>query len=92
MALPAGRVSSVHLVLMTQAMSLNPGCREHSSTRFALVVMLTLLIQPVEHVEKFPGLVGEVLKVDKEPGRLYKSAVIKTAEDLSKLEEVMCIG
>ena len=36
-------------------------------------------------------LVGEVVRVDKEPGRLYKSAVIKTAEDLSKLEEVMCI-
>ena len=36
-------------------------------------------------------LVGEVLRVDKEPGRLYKSAVIKTAEDLSKLGEVMCI-
>ena len=36
-------------------------------------------------------LVGEVVKVDKEPGRLYKSAVIKTAEDLSKLEEILCI-
>ena len=36
-------------------------------------------------------LVGEVLRVDKEPGRLYKSAVIKTAEDLSKLEEILCI-
>lgn len=36
-------------------------------------------------------LVGEVLRVDKEPGRLYKSAVLKTAEDLSKLEEVLCI-
>ncbi len=36
-------------------------------------------------------LVGEVVKVDKEPGRLYKSALVKTSEDLSKLEEVMCI-
>ena len=36
-------------------------------------------------------LVGEVLRVDKEPGRLYKSAVIKTVEDLSRLEEIMCI-
>jgi rod shape-determining protein MreC len=35
--------------------------------------------------------VGEVVRVDKEPGRLYKSAVIKTADDLSKLEEVLCI-
>lgn len=36
-------------------------------------------------------LVGEVASVDKEPGRLYKYAVIKTAEDLSKLEEVLCL-
>jgi rod shape-determining protein MreC len=36
-------------------------------------------------------LVGEVVSVDKEPGRLYKYAVIKTAEDLSRLEEVLCI-
>ena len=36
-------------------------------------------------------LVGEVLKVEKEPGRLYKSAVVKTAADLSRLEEVLCI-
>lgn len=36
-------------------------------------------------------LVGEVLTVDKEPGRLYKYAVIKTAEDLSRLEEVLCL-
>lgn len=36
-------------------------------------------------------LVGEVLSVDKEPGRLYKYAVIKTAEDLSRLEEVLCL-
>ena len=36
-------------------------------------------------------LIGEVVKVDKEPGRLYKSALVKVAEDLSRLEEVMCI-
>ena len=36
-------------------------------------------------------LIGEVVKVEKEPGRLYKSAVVKMAEDLSRLEEVMCI-
>jgi rod shape-determining protein MreC len=36
-------------------------------------------------------LVGEVLAVDKEPGRLYKYAVIKTSEDLSRLEEVLCL-
>ena len=36
-------------------------------------------------------LVVEVVSVDKEPGRLYKYAVIKTAEDLSRMEEVLCI-
>lgn len=36
-------------------------------------------------------MVGEVTSVDKEPGRLYKTAVVKTAEDLSRLEEVLCI-
>jgi len=36
-------------------------------------------------------IVGEVTRVYKEPGRLYKSAIIKTAEDLSRLEEVLCI-
>ena len=36
-------------------------------------------------------IVGEVLSVEKEPGRLYKYAVIKTAEDLSRLEEVLCL-
>jgi rod shape-determining protein MreC len=43
--------------------------------------------------ETFPSNmpVGEVVKVDKEPGRLYKYAVVKTAEDLSKLEEVLCV-
>ncbi len=36
-------------------------------------------------------LVGEVSAVEKEPGRLYKYAVINTAEDLSRLEEVLCL-
>jgi len=36
-------------------------------------------------------LVGEVSAVGKEPGRLYKYAVIRTAEDLSRLEEVLCL-
>lgn len=36
-------------------------------------------------------LVGEVVEVGKEPGRLYKYAVIRTAQDMSKLEEVLCI-
>lgn len=36
-------------------------------------------------------MVGTVVKVDKEPGRLYKYALVKTAEDLSRLEEVLCI-
>jgi len=36
-------------------------------------------------------LVGEVMKVDREPGRLYKYAIVRPAEDLSKLEEVLCI-
>lgn len=36
-------------------------------------------------------LVGEVVKVDKEPGRLYKYAIVKPAQDLSKLEEVLCL-
>ncbi len=35
--------------------------------------------------------VGEVVRVYKEPSRLYKSAVVKTAEDMTKLEEVLCI-
>ena len=34
--------------------------------------------------------VGEVVKVDKEPGRLYKYAIVEPAQDLSRLEEVMC--
>jgi len=36
-------------------------------------------------------LVGEVVDVGKEPGRLYKYAIIRTAQDMSKLEEVLCI-
>jgi rod shape-determining protein MreC len=36
-------------------------------------------------------IVGEVLSVEKEPGRLSKYAVIKTAEDMTRLEEVMCV-
>jgi len=36
-------------------------------------------------------LVGEISGVGKEPGRLYKYAIIKPAQDLSRLEEVLCI-
>lgn len=36
-------------------------------------------------------LVGEIIKVEKEPARLYKSAVIRPAQDLSKVEEVLCL-
>ena len=36
-------------------------------------------------------LVGYVMKVAKEPGRLYKFAIIRPAQDLSKVEEVLCI-
>ncbi|MFH0763751.1 MAG: rod shape-determining protein MreC [Candidatus Omnitrophota bacterium] len=36
-------------------------------------------------------MVGVVIKVGKEPGRLYKYAIVQTAEDLSRLEEVLCI-
>lgn len=36
-------------------------------------------------------LIGEVRKVTKEKGRLYKYAVVKTSTKLSKLEEVLCI-
>ena len=35
--------------------------------------------------------VGEVVKVGRETGRLYKYAVVKTAEDMSRVEEVLCI-
>jgi rod shape-determining protein MreC len=38
-----------------------------------------------------PGiLVGEVVGTGKEPGRLYKYAVIDTSQDMSGLEEVLC--
>ena len=36
-------------------------------------------------------LVGEIESINKEPGRLYKYAIVRTAQDLSKLEEVLCI-
>jgi len=36
-------------------------------------------------------LVGEVVEVGKEPGRLYKYAIVKTSQDMSKLEEVLCV-
>lgn len=36
-------------------------------------------------------IVGEVVRIDKEPGRLYKYAIVRPAEDLSRLEEVLCI-
>ncbi len=36
-------------------------------------------------------LVGEVIEVGKERGRLYKYAIVKPAEELSRVEEVLCI-
>jgi rod shape-determining protein MreC len=36
-------------------------------------------------------LVGEVIASGKEPGMLYKYAIVKTSQDMSKLEEVLCI-
>ncbi|MDP3729908.1 MAG: rod shape-determining protein MreC [Candidatus Omnitrophota bacterium] len=36
-------------------------------------------------------LIGEVEKVGKEEGRLYKYAILKPSQDLSMLEEVLCI-
>ncbi len=36
-------------------------------------------------------LIGEVVSSGKEPGRLYKYAIIRTSQDFSKLEEVLCI-
>ena len=36
-------------------------------------------------------LIGEVLSVGKEPGRLYKYAIVRPAQDMTKLEEVLCI-
>ncbi|MFH1190208.1 MAG: rod shape-determining protein MreC [Candidatus Omnitrophota bacterium] len=36
-------------------------------------------------------LIGEVVSIDKEPGRLYKCAIVRPAQDMTKLEEVLCI-
>ena len=36
-------------------------------------------------------LVGVVAEVGREPGRLYKYAVVVPAQDMSRLEEVLCI-
>lgn len=36
-------------------------------------------------------MIGEVVKVEKEKGRLYKYAIIEPLNKLSKLEEVLCI-
>jgi rod shape-determining protein MreC len=36
-------------------------------------------------------LIGDIEKVGKEEGRLYKYAVIRPSQDLSRLEEVLCI-
>lgn len=36
-------------------------------------------------------LIGDIEKVGKEEGRLYKYAILKPSQDLSKLEEVLCI-
>ena len=36
-------------------------------------------------------LVGTVVKVGKEPGRLYKYAIVEPSQDMSKLGEVLCI-
>lgn len=36
-------------------------------------------------------LIGEVVSVGKEPGRLYKYAIVRPAQDMAKLEEVLCI-
>lgn len=36
-------------------------------------------------------LIGEVEDIGKEPGRLYKYAIVRPAQDMTKLEEVMCI-
>ncbi len=36
-------------------------------------------------------LIGEIEKVGKEEGRLYKYAILKPSQDLSRLEEVLCI-
>jgi rod shape-determining protein MreC len=36
-------------------------------------------------------MAGKVVDVGKEPGRLYKYAIVKPAQDLSRIEEVLCI-
>jgi rod shape-determining protein MreC len=36
-------------------------------------------------------LIGDVVDVGKEPGRLYKYAIVRPAQDMTKLEEVLCI-
>ncbi len=36
-------------------------------------------------------LIGHVTKIAKEPGRLYKYAIVEASSELSKLEEVLCI-
>ncbi len=36
-------------------------------------------------------LIGDVVEVGKEPGRLYKYAIVRTAQEMTKLEEVLCI-
>jgi len=36
-------------------------------------------------------VVGDVVSVGREPGRLYKYAIVRTAQDMAKLEEVLCI-
>jgi len=36
-------------------------------------------------------LIGEVVSSGKEPGRLYRFAILKPSQDLSRLEEVLCI-
>lgn len=36
-------------------------------------------------------LIGDVVGVGKEPGRLYKYAIVRPAQDMTKLEEVLCI-
>ena len=36
-------------------------------------------------------LIGEITDVYKEPGRLYKCAIVRTSQGLSKIEEVLCV-
>ncbi|MFC1577320.1 rod shape-determining protein MreC [Candidatus Omnitrophota bacterium] len=35
--------------------------------------------------------VGRVVKAGKEPGRLYKYAIVKPSQNLSKIEEILCV-